>query len=259
MTIIFLLFPAALSSANAVGDATEIIRRNDADVMVAGGTEAGLCELALSSFQQAKAVSTRNDDPAGASRPFDADRDGFVMGEGAAVLILEEYEHARARGAHVYAEVLGYGMSADGYHITLPRPGGAGAAAAMQRALDNASLAASDIDYINAHGTSTHANDVTETIAIKTVYGDDAYDIPISSTKSMTGHLLGGAGALESLACVLAIRDGVVAPTINYTTPDPDCDLDYTPNTARELQVSRAMTNSFGFGGHNVALIFGKV
>ena len=250
---------ACAASANAIGDATEIIRRGDADVMVAGGTEAGLCELALSSFQQARAVSTRNEDPAGASRPFDADRDGFIMGEGAAVLILEEYEHARARGAHVYAEVLGYGMSADGYHVTLPRPGGAGAAAAMQRSLDNAGLGAGDIDYINAHGTSTVANDATETIAIKTVYGERAYDVPISSTKSMTGHLLGGAGAIESIACVLAIRDGVVPPTINYTTPDPECDLDYVPNEAREVSVSRAMTNSFGFGGHNVALIFGKV
>jgi 3-oxoacyl-[acyl-carrier-protein] synthase II len=250
---------ACAASANAIGDATEIIRRGDAEVMVAGGTEAGLCELALSSFQQARAVSTRNEDPAGASRPFDADRDGFIMGEGAAVLILEEYEHAKARGAHIYAEVLGYGMSADGYHVTLPRPGGAGAAAAMQRSLDNAGLGAGDIDYINAHGTSTVANDATETIAIKTVYGERAYDVPISSTKSMTGHLLGGAGAIESIACVLAIRDGVVPPTINYTTPDPECDLDYVPNEAREVSVSRAMTNSFGFGGHNVALIFGKV
>ncbi|MBA2338087.1 MAG: beta-ketoacyl-ACP synthase II [Acidimicrobiia bacterium] len=250
---------ACAASANAIGDATEIIKRDDADVMVAGGTEAGICEFALAGFSNAKAVSTRNDDPQGASRPFDRHRDGFVMGEGAAVLILEEYEHAKGRGAEVYAEVLGYGMSSDGYHITLPRPGGAGAAKAMQRSLDNAGLAAADIDYINAHGTSTVANDVTETQAIKTVFGDAARSVPISSTKSMTGHLLGGAGAIESLMCLLAIRDEVVPPTINYTTPDPECDLDYVPNEAREVTVRRAMTNSFGFGGHNVALIFGSV
>jgi len=250
---------ACAASANAIGDAAEIIRRDDADVMVAGGTEAAICEFAVAGFSSAKAVSTRNDDPEGASRPFDADRDGFVMGEGAAVLIIEEYEHAKARGANVYAEILGYGMSSDGYHITLPRPGGAGAAKAMQRSLDNAGLAAADIDYINAHGTSTVANDVTETLAIKSVFGAGASSVPISSTKSMTGHLLGGAGAVESLMCVLAIRDGVVPPTINYTTPDPECDLDYVPNEAREMTVRRAMTNSFGFGGHNVALIFGAV
>jgi 3-oxoacyl-[acyl-carrier-protein] synthase II len=248
---------ACAASANAIGDATEIIRRGAADVMVAGGTEAGIVEFALAGFVSARAVSTRNDDPHGASRPFDADRDGFVMGEGAACLVLEDLEHAAARGARIYAEVLGYGMSADGYHITLPRPGGAGAARAMQYALDDAGLAPGDIDYINAHGTSTQANDSTETAAIKTVFGGDAYRVPVSSTKSMTGHLLGGAGALESLVCILAIRDGVVAPTINYTTPDPECDLDYVPNEAREVEVRTTMTNSFGFGGHNVALIFG--
>jgi 3-oxoacyl-[acyl-carrier-protein] synthase II len=248
---------ACAASANAIGDAAEIIRRNDADVMVAGGTEAGIVEFSLAGFQSARAVSARNDDPRGASRPFDADRDGFVMGEGAACLVLEEREHALARGAHIYAEVLGYGMSADGYHITLPRPGGGGAARAMQHALDNAGLEASSIDYINAHGTSTQANDATETAAIKTVFGDHAYDVAISSTKSMTGHLLGGAGAIESLVCVLAIRDGIVPPTINYTTPDPECDLDYVPNTARTMDVTTTMTNSFGFGGHNVALVFG--
>jgi 3-oxoacyl-[acyl-carrier-protein] synthase II len=250
---------ACAASANAIGDAAEIIRRGDAEVMVAGGTEAGICEFALAGFASAKAISKRNDDPEGASRPFDAERDGFVMGEGATTLILEDYDHAVSRGATIYAEILGYGMSADGYHITLPRPGGAGAAHAMQRSLDNAGLGPADIDYINAHGTSTQANDVTETLAIKTVFGDRAYDVPVSSTKSMTGHLLGGAGALESLVCILAIRNSVVPPTINYTTPDPECDLDYVPNEARELNVDRAMTNSFGFGGHNVALIFGKV
>jgi len=249
---------ACAASAHAIGDATEIIKRGAADVMVAGGTEAGIVEFALAGFTSSKAVSTRNDDPEGASRPFDADRDGFVMGEGAASLILEERDHAIARGAHLYAEVLGYGMSADGFHITLPRPGGGGAARAMQAALDDAALSGADIDYINAHGTSTRANDATETQAIKTVFGDDAYRTPISSTKSMTGHLLGGAGAVESLACIFAIRDGVVPPTINYTTPDPECDLDYVPNEARELTVDLAMTNSFGFGGHNAALIFGR-
>ncbi|MGD2052298.1 MAG: beta-ketoacyl-ACP synthase II [Acidimicrobiia bacterium] len=248
---------ACAASANAIGDAAEIIRRNAADVMVAGGTEAGICELAVAGFAQSRAVSTRNDDPRAASRPFDADRDGFVMGEGAAVLILEEREHAIARGATIYAEFLGYGMSADGYHMTSPRPGGGGAARAMQHALDDAGMAPADIGYINAHGTSTQANDATETEAIKTVFGADARRIPISSTKSMTGHLLGSAGAMEAIASILAIREGVVPPTINYTTPDPECDLDYVPNEAREVAISAAMSNSFGFGGHNVALVFG--
>lgn len=250
---------ACAASANAIGDAAEIIRRGDADVMVAGGTEAGICEFALAGFASARAISRRNDDPQGASRPFDADRDGFVMGEGAAALILEDYEHAVERGAQIYAEVQGYGMSADGFHITLPRPGGGGAARAMAHALRDAGLGPEDIDYINAHGTSTEANDATETAAIKTVFGDAAYRVPVSSTKSMTGHLLGGAGALESIVCILAIRDGIVPPTINYTTPDPECDLDYVPNDARTITVDRAMTNSFGFGGHNVALIFSRV
>jgi 3-oxoacyl-[acyl-carrier-protein] synthase II len=249
---------ACAASANAIGDAAEIIRRGDADVMVAGGTEAGICEFALAGFASARAISRRNDDPQGASRPFDADRDGFVMGEGAATLILEDHDHAVRRGARIYAEVLGYGMSADGYHITLPRPGGGGAARAMERSLRDAALEPADIDYINAHGTSTEANDVTETAAIKTVFGDAAYSVPVSSTKSMTGHLLGGAGALESIVCILAIRDGIVPPTINYTTPDPNCDLDYVPNEARSITVDRAMTNSFGFGGHNVALVYGR-
>jgi 3-oxoacyl-[acyl-carrier-protein] synthase II len=250
---------ACAASANAIGDAAEIIRRGIADVMVAGGTEAGICEFAVAGFSSARALSTRNDDPAAASRPFDLDRDGFVMGEGAATLVLEAYEHAEERGADIYAEVLGYGMSADGHHITLPRPGGAGAARAMEYALTDAACAPEDVDYVNAHGTSTQANDATETAAIHTVFGAAAADIPVSSTKSMTGHLLGGAGALESLVCVLAIRDGVVPPTINLTTPDPECDLDYVPNEAREVPVRLAMTNSFGFGGHNVSLVFGSV
>jgi 3-oxoacyl-[acyl-carrier-protein] synthase II len=247
---------ACAASANAIGDAAEIIRRGDADVMLAGGAEAPITEFAMSGFAQARALSTRNEEPERASRPFDAGRDGFVMAEGAAVLVLEDREHALARGAAVYAEVDGYGMSADGYHITLPRPGGEGAARAMANALANAGLEPGDIGYVNAHGTSTEANDATETTAIKAVFGDHAYRMPVSSTKSMTGHLLGGAGALESLVCVLAIRDGVVPPTINYETPDPDCDLDYVPNEARPAAVRHAMTNSFGFGGHNVALVF---
>lgn len=249
---------ACAASANAIGDGAEIIRRGDADVMVVGGAEAAVCEFAVAGFAQTRALSTRNDDPSGASRPFDADRDGFVIGEGAAVLILEERERALARGVRIYGEFLGYGMSADAYHMTLPRPGGMGAARAMQNALDDGGLDATDIGYINAHGTSTPANDSTETAAIKLVFGDYAARIPISSTKSMTGHLLGGAGALESLVCLLAIRDGVLPPTINYTTPDPECDLDYVPNEARNVEISRAMTNSFGFGGHNVALVFGS-
>ena len=247
---------ACAASANAIGDAAEIIKRDDADVMVAGGGEAPICEFAVAGFSQARALSTRNHDPERASRPFDAERDGFVMGEGAATLILEEREHALARGAKIYAEVVGYGMSADAYHVTLPRPGGGGAARAMQNALGDAGIGPEVIDYINAHGTSTQANDSTETSAIKSVFGDRAGAIPISSTKSMTGHLLGGAGALESLVCILAIRDGIVPPTINYEHPDPECDLDYVPNEARRVEVSRAMTNSFGFGGHNVALVF---
>jgi 3-oxoacyl-[acyl-carrier-protein] synthase II len=248
---------ACAASANAIGDAAAVIARGAADVMVAGGGEASITRFALAGFAAARAMSTRNDDPQGASRPFDLTRDGFVMGEGAAVLILEELEHAQNRGANIYGEVLGYGMSADGYHITLPRPGGAGAARAMAAAALDAGLDPSEIDYINAHGTSTPANDKTETTAIKTVFGDSAYSIPISSTKSMTGHLLGAAGAVESLACLLAIRDGVLPPTINYENPDEECDLDYVPDGAREVEIRTAMTNSFGFGGHNVSLVFG--
>ncbi len=247
---------ACAASANALGDAGELIKRGAADVMVAGGADASITRFALAGFAQARALSTNNDDPLGASRPFDADRDGFVMAEGGAALILEEREHALARGATLYAELVGYGMSADAYHITLPRPGGDGAARAMKAALDHARIAPEDISVINAHGTSTQANDATETVAIKTVFGDRAYQIPISSTKSMTGHLLGGAGAVEAIASVLTIRDGTIPPTINYTTPDPECDLDYVPNEAREAKVRYVMSNSFGFGGHNVALIF---
>lgn len=249
---------ACAASANAIGDAAEIIRRGAAEVMLAGGSEATLCEFCIGAFNKSRALSTRNEDPVGASRPFDLERDGFVMGEGAACLVLEDRDRARARGATVYGEVLGYGMSSDAYHVTLPRPGGRGAAQAMTAALHDAELNSAQIDYINAHGTSTQANDVTETMAIKIAMGaEEASGIPISSTKSMTGHLLGGAGALESIFCLKSISTGLVAPTINYTTPDPDCDLDYVPNEARQTEISYAMTNSFGFGGHNVSLIFG--
>ncbi|MEN8041689.1 MAG: beta-ketoacyl-ACP synthase II [Actinomycetota bacterium] len=250
---------ACAASANAIGDAAAVIARGAADVMVAGGGEASVTRFALAGFASARAMTTNNDDPEGASRPFDLNRDGFVMGEGAGVVILEELEHARSRGATIHGELLGYGMSADGYHITLPRPGGAGAARSMQAALADAGMEPHELDYINAHGTSTPANDKTETSAIKLAFGDAAYDIPVSSTKSMTGHLLGAAGAVESLACLLAIRDGVLPPTINYETPDPECDLDYVPNVAREVPIKTAMTNSFGFGGHNVSLIFGQL
>ena len=249
---------ACAASANAIGDAAEVIKRNAADVMVAGGGEASITRFAVGGFAQARALSKNNDDPAGSSRPFDLGRDGFVMGEGAAVLVLEELGHALARGATIHGEVLGYGMSADGYHITLPRPGGAGAARAMTAALEDAGVEPADLGYINAHGTSTPANDATETAAIKLAFGDAAYDIPVSSTKSMTGHLLGAAGAIESVACLLALRDGVIPPTINYETPDPECDLDYVPNSPRTAEISTAMTNSFGFGGHNVSLVFGS-
>lgn len=247
---------ACAASANAIGDAAEIIKRGAADVMVAGGADASITRFAMAGFAQARALSTNNDDPQGASRPFDADRDGFVMGEGGSALVLEEREHALARGVDIYAELIGYGMSADAYHVTLPRPGGDGAARAMKAALDSAGLAPGDLSVINAHGTSTQANDATETAAIKTVFGEDAYRIPASSTKSMTGHLLGGAGAIEAIASVMTIGEGVIPPTINYTTPDPECDLDYVPNEAREAAVTTVMSNSFGFGGHNVALVF---
>ncbi len=250
---------ACAASANAIGDAAEIIRRGVADVMVAGGMEGAVTEFAMGGFNSMKALSTRNDDPESASRPFENDRDGFVLGEGAGSLILEEYEHANARGARIYGEVVGYGMSADAYHITLPKPGGGGAARAMKGALNDAGVAPDAVGYINAHGTSTPANDVTETLAIKSVFGDYAYRLPVSSTKSMTGHMLGGAGAVEAVISLLSLTRGVVPPTINYTTPDPECDLDYVPNEAREANINLALSNSFGFGGHNVSLLFASV
>ncbi len=250
---------ACAASANAIGDAAEIIRRGAADVMLAGGAEATICEFGIGSFNSSKALSTRNDDPTGASRPFDANRDGFVMSEGGVCVILEDRERALARGARIHAEVIGYGMTSDAHHVTLPRPGGEGAARAMEAALDSAGLEPEQLGYINAHGTSTKANDVTETQAIKLALGEKAARaVPVSSTKSMTGHLMGGAGAVESIFCIQAINHGIIPPTINYTTPDPDCDLDYVPNEPREAEVEYAMTNSFGFGGHNVVLIFGR-
>jgi len=249
---------ACAASANAIGDAAEIIRRGAADVMLAGGAEATICEFGIGSFNKSRALSTRNDDPQGASRPFDLNRDGFVMSEGGACLVLEARDRATDRGAMIYGEVIGYGMTSDAYHVTLPKPGGRGAARAMQVALDDAGLKPRQLDYINAHGTSTQANDVTETLAIKQALGDrTARSVPVSSIKSMSGHLMGGAGAIESIFCLQAMNTGVIPPTINYQTPDPECDLDYVPNEAREAQVDFAMTNSFGFGGHNVALIFG--
>jgi 3-oxoacyl-[acyl-carrier-protein] synthase II len=250
---------ACSASANAIGDAAEIIRRGAADVMVAGGSEAVITTFGIATFAQSRALSSRNEEPTRASRPFDAERDGFVMGEGGAVLTLESLEGAQARGANIYAEVTGYGMSADAYHITLPRPGGTGAARAMTAALRDAALDPGEVGYINAHGTSTPANDSTETAAIHIAMGESAGSVPVSSTKSMTGHLLGGAGAVEAVFSILAMRDGVLPPTINYENPDPECDLDYVPNQAREASLSHVMSNSFGFGGHNVSLIFSKL
>jgi len=249
---------ACSASANAIGDAAEIIRRGAADVMLAGGSEATITDYGIAGFAQARALSSRNDEPERACRPFDADRDGFVMGEGAGALVLEEREHAVARGATILAEMVGYGMSADAYHITLPRPGGTGAARAMKAAMADAGITASELVYINAHGTSTEANDATETAAIKLALGDDAYRVPVSSTKSMTGHVLGGAGAVEAVASILALERSILPPTINLENPDPECDLDYVPNRARHSSGDYAMSNSFGFGGHNVTLVFGS-
>lgn len=249
---------ACSASANAIGDGAELIRRGAADMVVAGGAEAAITDYAVASFAQARALSSRNDAPRAASRPFDADRDGFVMGEGGAALVLEGEDVARERGATILAEVSGYGMSADAYHITLPRPGGQGAARAMAAALADAGLDPDDIGYINAHGTSTEANDATETAAIKIALGDGASNVPVSSTKSMTGHLLGAAGAAEAVVCIQAINLGLLPPTINYETPDPECDLDYVPNQARPAQIDHALSNSFGFGGHNVSLVLSR-
>ncbi len=248
---------SACSTGNhAIGEAGEAIRRGAADVVFAGGFDCGVTPLGLAGFCAARALSTRNDDPERASRPFDSGRDGFVMGDGGGLLILEEYEHAKARGARIRAELVGYGATADAYHITAPAPDGNGARRAMLAALAQADFAPADVGYINAHGTSTQLGDIAETDAIKSVFGGDAP--PVSSTKSMTGHLLGGAGSLEAVLCVLALERGVLPPTINLVEPDPACDLDYVPNVARQTSVSAAMSNSFGFGGHNATLVFAR-
>ncbi|MBE3587197.1 MAG: beta-ketoacyl-ACP synthase II [Thermoanaerobacteraceae bacterium] len=249
---------ACASSAHAVGDAFRVLQRGEADVMITGGSEAPITPLAVAGFCSMKALSTRNDEPEKASRPFDAGRDGFVIAEGAAILILETLEHAVKRGARIYAEVAGYGTSCDAYHITAPDPEGGGAALSMRLALLDAGVAPETVDYINAHGTSTPLGDKLETAAIKQVFGDHAQKLAVSSTKSMTGHLLGAAGGLEAVACVLAIDRGVIPPTINYEEPDPECDLDYVPNRSREFPVKTALSNSFGFGGHNATLLFRK-
>ena len=249
---------ACASSAHAIGEALEILRRGDADVMIAGGSEAPMARMVVAGFNAMGALSTRNDNPQAASRPFDAERDGFVLGEGGAVLIMETAEHAARRGANVLAVVSGYATTDDANHMVQPAPGGSGAARAMTLALDDAGLQPTDIGYLNAHGTSTQLNEKFETEAIKAAFGDHAYRLPISSTKSMTGHLLGGAGALEAAITICALREGIAPPTINQVTSDPDCDLDYIPNVARSVVMQHAMTNSMGFGGHNVSLILSR-
>lgn len=249
---------ACAAATQAVGEAVEVIRRGAADVMVTGGTEAGICELGLAGFCVMRALSTRNEEPERASRPFDAKRDGFVPAEGAGILIIESLEHARARGATILSEILGYGASSDAYHIVAPDPEGKGAFLAMRYALEDAGVSPNDLDYVNAHGTSTPLNDATETLAIKNLMGERAYEVPISSTKSMIGHALGASGALEAIACIKSITEGIIHPTINYEFPDPACDLDYVPNKARQVRVKVALSNSFGFGGQNACLVFGK-
>ncbi len=249
---------ACATGNNTIGEAAKMIQRNAVDVMVAGGSEASILPIVIAGFSVTSALSTRNDDPQEASRPFDRNRDGFVTSEGAALLMLEALEHALARGARIYGEVLGYGTSADAYHLSMPAENGAGAVKSMLGALQDADLHADDIDYINAHGTSTPLNDKSETAAIKTVFGERAYDIPVSSTKSTHGHLLGAAGSLEAILCLKAIETGVIPPTINYETPDPECDLDYVPNVARTQSINTALSNGFGMGGHNATIIVGK-
>jgi len=249
---------ACASAAHAIGEAARKIQYGEADVMVAGGAEAALTSVSVSGFAAARALSTRNEEPEKASRPFDAERDGFVMGEGAGAVILEELESAQSRGAEIHAEFLGLGFTADAYHMTDMAPGGEGGARAMRIAVEDAGLTPEDIGYINAHGTSTLVGDVQETAAIKAMFGPHANSLAVSSTKSMTGHLLGAAGAVESIASILGLKHGVLPPTINYEHPDPECDLDYVPNEAREVVVDYAINNSFGFGGHNAALVFGR-
>ncbi len=250
---------ACASATNAMGDAFHTITRGDADVMITGGSEAAITPLGLSSFAAMRALSFRNEDPAAASRPFDRDRDGFVMGEGAGILIFEELEHARARSAPILAEVLGFGMSADAYHLTQPDEKGSGAKASMQAAINNAGISPDQVDYINAHGTSTPLGDIAETIALKAVFKDHAHKLRITSTKSSIGHLLGASGGVELIATVLAIKSGVVSPTINLDNPGPECDLNYTAKTAQDAKINIAMSNSFGFGGHNASIIIGKL
>ena len=250
---------ACATGTHSIGDAYHMIARGDADAMFAGGTEATITPLGIGGFNVMKALSTRNDDPQAASRPFEKNRDGFIMAEGAGILMLEEYEAARNRGANIYCEVAGYGLSSDAHHLTQPAPGGEGAARCIRMAMDRAGLNPEDVDYINAHGTSTYYNDLYETMAIKSVFGEHAGQVMISSTKSMTGHGLGAAGGLEAVYCALALKHGVVPPTINYVEPDPDCDLDYVPNTAREADLQVALSNSFGFGGTNATLALRRI
>src|SRR5881398_1672706 len=251
----FCIVTACATSNNAIGESWRMIKFGDADIFLAGGSEASVIPIGLAGFSAMKALSTRNDEPTRASRPFDRDRDGFVMGEGAGVVVVEELEHAKARGAKIYCELTGYGLSSDAYHMTAPPPDGEGAVRAMQLALEHARVSPDQVDYINAHATSTDIGDLCETRAIKQVFGEQAYKVSISSTKSMTGHLLGGAGGIEMAACALAIRDSVIPPTINLENPGEECDLDYTPNVAREKKVRVALNNSFGFGGHNATLV----
>src|SRR2546423_5833224 len=246
---------ACATSNNAIGESWRIIKFGDADIFLAGGAEASIVAIGLAGVSAMKALSTRNDEPERASRPFDRDRDGFVMGEGAGIVVVEELEHAKARGAKIYCELTGYGLSADAYHMTAPPADGEGAARAMQIALDHAGTRPDQVDYVNAHATSTGLGDLAETRALKTVFGENAKKVSISATKSMTGHLLGGAGAVEMAACALAIRDSVIPPTINLENPDDECDLDYTPKVAKEKKVRVAINNSFGFGGHNATLV----
>ncbi|OGT76365.1 MAG: beta-ketoacyl-[acyl-carrier-protein] synthase II [Gammaproteobacteria bacterium RIFCSPLOWO2_02_FULL_56_15] len=252
----FAIVTACTTGTHNIGTAARIIEYGDADVMVAGGAEMATSPTGLAGFANAKALSTRNDDPKGASRPWDRDRDGFVLSDGAGVIVLEEYGHAVTRGARIYAEVIGYGMSGDAYHMTLPSPGGEGAVLSMQNAIENAAINLESVDYINAHGTSTPAGDVIESNAVKQVFKDHAYKLSISSTKSMTGHMLGAAGGVEAIISILALRDQVAPPTINLENPDPECDLDYVPHKGREMKMEIALSNSFGFGGTNGTLIF---
>jgi 3-oxoacyl-[acyl-carrier-protein] synthase II len=249
---------ACAASSQSIGEAAEVIRRGDADVMLAGGTEAPICQMTLASFCAIRALSTRNAEPERASRPFDATRDGFVLAEGAGVLVLERLSHARRRGAHIYAEITGYASTCDAYHVTAPHPEGDGAARAITRALARAGISPQQVDYINAHATSTPTGDAAETLAIKQAFGEYAYSVPISSTKSMTGHLTSAAGAVEAAAAILALKHGIIPPTINYEHPDPTCDLDYVPNTSRKAALQVAISNSFGFGGINAVLVFRK-